>query len=241
MLGFLSSRVLGQYELFTPGSTARHRPAAAGRAEHRRRSSASSASTRTTSGSGCACTRRPTGCSSPRCLAARPPARRDRQPARATDARPGQVARASGVGRAARPARSAARGRRPSLHRRCHDPGAARDPRPGHRRDDAARGPRRRRRWTRSGRRWCRRSARSGRSSTSAAGGARRARRRCSAGCSASTSRWRSTATARAFVRAVVDEVGMDGFNAVWTSPETLPPPGRDRRPARLGDAGVHG
>ena len=27
------------------------------------------------------------------------------------------------------------------------------------------------------------------------------------------------------FVRAVVDEVGMDGFNRVWTSPETLPRP----------------
>jgi coenzyme F420 biosynthesis associated uncharacterized protein len=27
------------------------------------------------------------------------------------------------------------------------------------------------------------------------------------------------------FVRAVVDEVGMDGFNQVWTSPETLPRP----------------
>ena len=43
------------------------RPAAAGRARTSSTSSASSASTRTTSGSGCACTRRPTGCSSPRC------------------------------------------------------------------------------------------------------------------------------------------------------------------------------
>jgi uncharacterized protein (DUF2342 family) len=25
------------------------------------------------------------------------------------------------------------------------------------------------------------------------------------------------------FVRAVVDEVGMDSFNKVWTSPDTLP------------------
>jgi coenzyme F420 biosynthesis associated uncharacterized protein len=25
------------------------------------------------------------------------------------------------------------------------------------------------------------------------------------------------------FVRGVVDKVGMDGFNAVWTSPDTLP------------------
>ena len=26
-----------------------------------------------------------------------------------------------------------------------------------------------------------------------------------------------------AFVRTVVDQVGMDGFNAIWTSPQTLP------------------
>ena len=45
---------------------------------------------------------------------------------------------------------------------------------------------------------------------------------RC-AGCSASTPRWRSTATAPKFVRAVVDKVGMDEFNAVWERPENLP------------------
>jgi len=33
----------------------------------------------------------------------------------------------------------------------------------------------------------------------------------------------RQYAEGAVFVRAVVDEVGMDGFNAVWTSPETLP------------------
>lgn len=43
-----------------------------------------------------------------------------------------------------------------------------------------------------------------------------------------------------AFVRGVVDRVGMDGFNAVWTSPQTLP------TPAELADPGawiarVHG
>ena len=39
------------------------------------------------------------------------------------------------------------------------------------------------------------------------------------------------------FVGAVVDAVGIDGFNRVWTSPETLPAQARARRPARLGRA----
>ncbi|MEE1942573.1 zinc-dependent metalloprotease [Streptomyces sp. TRM 70361] len=34
------------------------------------------------------------------------------------------------------------------------------------------------------------------------------------------------------FVRAVVDEVGMDGFNKVWTSPNTLPTKGEIAKPA---------
>ena len=46
---------------------------------------------------------------------------------------------------------------------------------------------------------------------------------RCCAGCSASTPRWRSTATAPKFVRGVVDKVGMAEFNAVWERPENLP------------------
>ena len=45
----------------------RHAAAAAGRPEHRRRPSASCRSTRPTSASGWPCTRRRTGCSSPRC------------------------------------------------------------------------------------------------------------------------------------------------------------------------------
>ena len=59
----------------------------------------------------------------------------------------------------------------------------------------------------------------------------------CCAGCSASTPRWRSTATAPKFVRAVVDKAGMAGFNAVWEQPEHLPSRGRDRRPRRLDGA----
>ena len=34
------------------------------------------------------------------------------------------------------------------------------------------------------------------------------------------------------FVRAVTDKVGTDGFNAVWTSPETLPLPEEIENPA---------
>jgi len=34
------------------------------------------------------------------------------------------------------------------------------------------------------------------------------------------------------FVRAVVEEVGMDGFNRVWTSPNTLPTKAEISRPA---------
>ena len=59
----------------------------------------------------------------------------------------------------------------------------------------------------------------------------------CCAGCSGSTPRWRSTATAPRFVRGVVDEVGMDGFNAVWAEPANLPVQGRDRRPRTPGCA----
>lgn len=43
-----------------------------------------------------------------------------------------------------------------------------------------------------------------------------------------------------AFVRAVTERVGIDGFNQVWTSPETLPRPGEITDPARW-VARVHG
>ena len=42
------------------------------------------------------------------------------------------------------------------------------------------------------------------------------------------------------FVRAVVDEVGWDGFNEVWTSPQTLPLPLEIETPATW-VARVHG
>ena len=43
-----------------------------------------------------------------------------------------------------------------------------------------------------------------------------------------------------AFVRTVVDRVGMADFNAVWTSPETLPRPGEIADP-QAWIARVHG
>ena len=43
-----------------------------------------------------------------------------------------------------------------------------------------------------------------------------------------------------AFVGAVVDKVGMDGFNAIWTSPETLPLPAEIAAPEAW-VARVHG
>ena len=66
MLGFLGSKVLGQFDPFHDAAR-RAGPAAAGGAQHRARRARAARPTRTTSGSGSACTRRPTGCSSPRC------------------------------------------------------------------------------------------------------------------------------------------------------------------------------
>jgi coenzyme F420 biosynthesis associated uncharacterized protein len=42
------------------------------------------------------------------------------------------------------------------------------------------------------------------------------------------------------FVRSVIDEVGVDGFNRVWTSPETLPLPREIEEPSAW-VARVHG
>jgi len=62
LLAFMASKVLGQYDLAPAGSRG-----CCSSPPTSSTSSASSGWTRRTSGSGCACTRRPTGCSSPRC------------------------------------------------------------------------------------------------------------------------------------------------------------------------------
>ena len=56
-------------------------------------------------------------------------------------------------------------------------------------------------------------------------------------GLEAKTAQYREGAT---FVRAVTDRVGVDGFNAVWTSPDTLPTPAEIADPAAW-VARVHG
>ena len=56
----------------------------------------------------------------------------------------------------------------------------------------------------------------------------------CCAGCSAWRPRPGSTSTASAFVRAVVDRVGVDGFNAIWTvAADAADARPRSRDPAR--------
>ena len=75
--------------------------------------------------------------------------------------------------------------------------------------------------------------ARSASRSTSAARASAPSTASC-AGCSASTPRWRSTATAPSFVNHVVDKVGMEQFNAVWAGPENLPSKAEIERPRRL-------
>ena len=214
------------------------RPAAAGRAQHRRTSSASSASTRTTSGSGSACTRRPTGCSSPRCRgcattcsprsgAHRPPSDR---PCRRLLARRPQARRRGG---SAAPTAE--------LDRRCSAPRSSSEMLDrvtgvmslleGHA-DVVMDGvgpeviPHRRPRSAR-------RSPSAARAPAPSTG--------CCAGCSASTPRWRSTATAPRFVRARRRQ-GRHGRVQRGLGRARAPPhQGRDRRPGRPGSRRVHG
>ena len=102
------------------------------------------------------------------------------------------------------------------------DPRAARADGGAHRGHVAARGPRRRRHGRRRARRTSRPSSTSGPASprsARAAGAADRVLRRL-LGLEAKMRQYRDGA---AFVRGVQEAVGVDGFNAVWTSPETLP------------------
>ena len=70
VVAYLGGRVLGQYDPF--GGAGRRRAAAAGGAQRARRAAGARRAAAPTSGCGCACTRPPTGCSSPRCRGCAP-------------------------------------------------------------------------------------------------------------------------------------------------------------------------
>ena len=101
-------------------------------------------------------------------------------------------------------------------------PEQRRDPRPPHRRDDAGRGPRRLRHGRRRALRWCR-ASRDIR--------AKFQHRREGAGQVDRTIRrllgldlkMKQYAEGSRFVNKVIEQVGMESFNRVWTSPNTLP------------------
>ena len=96
------------------------------------------------------------------------------------------------------------------------------DPRPGHRRDVAARGPRRRR----DGRRRPHRDPVGGgdpRGSSTSAARASAPSTSCCAACSASTPRWRSTATGPSSSATSSTRSAWRSSTPVWTGPETLP------------------
>ena len=193
-------------------------PAAAGRAQHRPRRARARRRPAPTSGSGSACTRRPTGCSSPRCRGCATTCS-PRSHALADTVEPSEAPRRRL--RADRPRRSAAAARRQPARRARH-PRAEGDPRPGHRRDVAARGPRRRR----DGRRRPERDPVGRRHPQEVQPSAARASAPstgCCAGCSGSTPRWRSTATARRSSAASSTRSAWREFNAVWERPENLP------------------
>ena len=199
----MASKVLGQYDL----APERHPAAAARRPQPRPGRARARASTRPTSGSGSACTRRPTGCSSPPC-----PWLRDHMVERARslaadlapdpEQLPGDRRRASAEQLPERAQRGRRRPRRP-----VRDPRAAREAGPGHRGHVPARGARRRRHGRGRPRSHPARSPRSGRGSTSAAracGAFDRLLRRL-LGLEAKMRQYRDGAV---FVRGVIDEVG---------------------------------
>ena len=219
LLAFLGSRVLGPVR---PVRRPREgRAPAARRAQRRRRPRAPSTSTPRTSPCGSACTRPPTGCSSPPstgcATTSAPRSRRSR--AGSTAPPSGAVDRLPEIVKAVRrdpPTRRARAGRD------VPGPRAARRARPAARPDHPARGPRRARHGRRRPRGRRLGVARSGRASPPGAGAAASstALLRTLLGVDAKIKQYEQ---GRVFVDHVVDVVGLDGLNAVWTSPETLP------------------
>ena len=180
----------------------------------------------------------PPGAVHRRAVAARPPGRLRARALAGPGARPRGARRQAAAGGAQPAGGAAQRGRR--ADRPVRHAGAARPDRPGHRRHVAARGARRR---GHGRRRPAGHPLRRGdpRPSSSSAAWAPAPSTGCCAGCSASRPRCASTATAPCSSAAVTDPVGVDGFNAVWTSPETLPLPAEIARARRPGCRRVHG
>ena len=137
LLAFLSSKVLGQYDL-APGGTPRLLLVAPNIVATERRSR----STRTTSAAGSPCTRRPTGCSSRPCRGCASTGQPDRRGSPSTSRRPRRTSPdGSSSSAGTSPTCSPRRGHRLTLR----DPRAEGPHRPDDRRDVAPRGPRRRR------------------------------------------------------------------------------------------------
>ena len=239
LLGFMSSKVLGQFDPFyrrRPDGDGRRRPAAAGRAQHRARRARARRRPAPTSGCGCACTRRPTGCSSPPCrgCATTSAAEIDAARRRRSTSTPAKVA--AMLGEAVKRVGDVVRGdddaslARPVLHARQQREvidrltgvmslleghadvvmdGVGPEVIPTVADDPRA-------------------------SSTSAARAPATLDRllRRLLGLDAKMAQYRDGA---AFVRGVVDQVGMDGFNAVWAEPANLPTKAEIGDPRGLG------
>ena len=200
-----------------------------------------------TSGSGSACTRRPTGCSSaPTRGSVRGSVPRSSSSSRTCSSDPAStlerlvegLGRLPDILRAPAPDEDSPPGTAShGPHRPRAEPRAEGAPRRAHRRHVAAGGPRGRG----HGRRGPGRRAERRPDPRPVPGPPGRHRARWTA-CCAACSVWRPRPPqyrdGARFVRDVSDRVGTSGFNAVWSGPDTLPAPGRAPGPGRVGGPG---
>ena len=234
LLGFLASKVLGPVRpVLRPA-----RPAAAGRAQHRPRRARARGRPDRLPALGLPARGDPPRAVHRGAVDARPPLRRDAGARRRPSSRPRLLD--DGLKRVTEALATAAVGRQPARPDR--HPGAEGDHRPDHRRDVAARGPRRRRHGRRRARRVIPSRRRDPRASSTSAARASAPSTGCCAGCSASTPRWRSTATAPRFVRARRRQ-GRHGRSSTPSGPRprTCPPRPRSttRPPGSPGSCGL--
>ena len=210
-------------------------PAAAGRPQHRARRARARRADPTTSGSGSACTRRPTGCSSPRCrgCATTSTARCSASPRRCEPTRLLDDAASSA---SATPVRGGGDAQPDGRHRH---PGAEGDRRARHRRDVACSRGTPTWSWTASGPSVIPTVADIRRSFDRRRKGVGAARPACCAGCSGSTPRWRSTATARRSCAAWWTRSACTSSTPCGTRPENLPTKAEIGEPGGLGLPGA--